>query len=320
MRRRDRMLPGWLRQASVVDPCPRCTVTGPGKKGIIEKTLQAFSRFFTESSYAEGYASRRGLLQFVDPRFKLVGMLWLIVCIILLSRVEWILAILGVNILLALASNVRLAYYLKRVWLFIPLFTLVIAIPAMFNFIVPGQPLFTLTTKGQPLGPVVSPWTIAVTTPGVQGAILFVLRTGTAVSFVVLLTLTTRWTDLLASFQSLKVPTAFVMILGMTYRYVFVLVNVAQDMSLAFRSRTLRPERNEDMRNWLGATIGVLFRRSMNMSELVNLAMISRGYDGKARKVTSFHAESFDWAFLGFLLGLGVVLLMLRNIVVINGI
>jgi energy-coupling factor transporter transmembrane protein EcfT len=58
----------------------------------------------------------------------------------------------------------------------------------------------------------------------------------------------------------------------------------------------------------------------MNMSELVNLSMISRGYDGKVRKVTRFHAQPFDWAFLGFLLGLGVILLMLRNIALINGI
>jgi cobalt/nickel transport system permease protein len=293
-------------------------VAGRGKKGIIEKTTQAFSSFFTESSYAEGYASKRGLLQFVDPRFKLVGILWLIVCIILLTRVELVLAILAVNILLAVASNVRLSYFLKRVWLFIPLFTLVIAIPAMFNFIVPGQTLLTLLTRGQSLGPVVSPWTIAVTTPGVQGATLFVLRTGTAVSFVVLLALTTRWTDLLASFQSLKVPMAFVMILGMTYRYVFVLVSVAQDMSLAFKSRTLRPERNEDVRKWLSATIAVLFLRSMNMSELVNFSMISRGYDGRVRKLARFHAEPFDWAFLGFLLALGVILLLLRNVALIN--
>ena len=137
---------------------------------------------------------------------------------------------------------------------------------------------------------------------------------------MVLLALTTRWTDLMASFQSLKIPTAFVMILGMTYRYVFVLVSVAQDMSLAFKSRTLRPERNEDIRKWLNATIGVLFKRSMNMSELVNLSMISRGYDGKVKRIMRFHAGAFDWAFLGFLIGVGVILLMLRNIAVINGI
>ena len=287
---------------------------------MVDRTIGAFSSFFDESSYAEGYACKRGLLQFVDPRFKLIGVLWLVVCVIFVNRVEWILAVLSVGILLAAASNVRLSYYLKRVWLFIPLFTLVIAVPAMFNFIVPGQPLFVLLSKGQSFGPLVSSWSISLTVPGVQGAVLFVLRTGTAVSFVILLALTTRWTDLLASLQSLKIPKAFVMILGMTYRYVFVLVGIAQDMSMALKSRMLRPERSGDVRKWLGATIGVLFRRSMNMSELVNLSMISRGYDGKVRKITRFHAQPFDWAFLGFLLGLGVVLLMLGNIAVINGI
>ena len=286
----------------------------------MERTIGAFSNFFAESSYAEGYASKRGLLQFVDPRFKLIGMLWLVISVILVTRVEWVLAILGVTLLLAVASKVRLGYYLKRVWLFIPLFTLVIAIPAMFNFIVPGQPLLVILSEGQSLGPLVSPWTISITVPGVQGAILFVLRTGAAVSLVILLALTTRWTDLLASLQSLKVPTAFVMILGMTYRYVFVLVGIAQDMSFALKSRTLIPERSGDLREWLGATIGVLFRRSMNMSELVNLSMISRGYDGRVRKVTEFRAGTFDWAFLVFLIGLGVILLMLRNVVVLNGI
>jgi cobalt/nickel transport system permease protein len=236
------------------------------------------------------------------------------------SRVEWVLAALGVSILLAAASNVKLGYYLKRVWLFVPLFTLVIAIPAMFNFIVPGHPLFVLLSSGQSLGPLTSPWTVSLTVPGVQGAILFVLRTGTAISFVILLTLTTRWTDLLASLQSLKVPTAFLMILGMTYRYVFVLVGVAQDMYFALRSRSVKPERRADVRGWLGATVGVLFRRSMNMSELVNLSMISRGYDGKARGVARFRAQPFDWAFLCFLLGLGAVLLMLHSVAVIGGI
>jgi cobalt/nickel transport system permease protein len=286
----------------------------------VDRTIGAFSSFFEESSYAEGYASKRGLLQFVDPRFKLIGVLWLVVCIILVNRVEWVLAILGVAILLGVASKVRLGYYLKRVWLFIPLFTLVIAVPAMFNFIVPGQPLFVLLSKGQSLGPLVSPWTISITFPGLQGAVIFVLRTGAAVSFVILVALTTRWTDLLASLQSLKVPRAFVMILGMTYRYVFVLVGIAQDMSFALKSRTLSPERSGDVREWLGATIGVLFRRSMNMSELVNLSMISRGYDGRVRKATEFNAEPFDWAFLGFLVGLGLILFMLRNVGVINGI
>ena len=311
------MIPEWLEQGPAVGPCPCCTVTGPGKKSIADRTVGAFASFFTESSYAEAYAQKGGLLQSVDPRFKLVGVLVLLFCTITVTRVEWILGIIGFSLLLAAASRVRVGYYLKRVWLFIPLFTMVIAVPAMFNFIVPGTPLLTLVSKGQSLGPLASPWTIAITVQGVSGAVLFVLRTGAAVSLVMLLILTTRWTDLLASLESAKVPSAFVMILGMTYRYVFVLVGIAQDMSWALKSRTLGPEGSGDLRKKLGAMIAVLLRRSLNMSELVNLAMISRGYDGKVRAVNRFRSEPFDWAFLAFLLLTAVILLTVRNLAVI---
>jgi len=307
------MLPEWLSQRPTIGPCPCCTVSGRLRKSVLERTIEAFWSFFNESSYNEGCARKKGLLQFADPRFKLVGMLWLVVCTILLDRVEWILAILSVVILLAVASNVRLDYYLKRVWFFIPLFTFIISIPAMFNFIIPGPPLFILLTKGQIVGPLVSPWTISITVPGARGAIIFILRTGAAVSIVILFTMTTPWMEMLASLQSLKISPAFVMILNMTYRYVFVLVGIAQEMSMALKSRTLTHERSGDFRKWLGTTIGVLFRRSMNMSELVNFSMIARGYDGKVRSVTRFHAQPFDWAFLGFLIGVGVILLTLRN-------
>lgn len=292
-------------------------MTGPGKKGIVDRMMGDFMNFFSESSYAEGYARREGLLQSVDPRFKLVGTLILIVCIIFVMRVEWILGILGVILLLAVASRVRFSYYLKRVWLFVPLFTAIIVVPAMFNFVVPGQLLLIILNKGQTIGPLTSPWTIGLTVQGVNAAILFVLRTGAAVSLMVLLALTTPWTDLLASLQSLKVPKAFVMVLGMTYRYVFVLVGIAQEMHLALKSRIIRPGTRGQFRSWLGAIIGVLLRRSLETSERVNLAMISRGYDGRVKSINRFHSQPFDWAFLFFLLALGVLLFVVRNLTVI---
>jgi cobalt/nickel transport system permease protein len=253
----------------------------------------------------------------VDPRFKLVGTLFLVFSIILVTRVEWILGVLGLTLLLAAASQVRLGYYLKRVWLFVPLFTAVVVVPAMFSFVVPGEPLLVLLSKGETVGPLVSPWTVTITVQGVNAAVLFVLRTGAAVSMVVLLAMTTPWTDLLASLQSLKVPKAFVMVLGMTYRYVFVLVGIAQEMHFALKSRTMNKWTRGQLGKWLGSTAGVLLRRSFDIGERVNLAMISRGYDGKVREAARFSSTPFDWAFLGFLLALGVLLFLARGLAVV---
>lgn len=310
------MIPEWLNERLPIEPSPDCTLVGPSKKNIIDLTLGAFTGFFRESTYAEGYSGRTGLLQLVDPRFKLVGTIILVTCIAFMTRLEWILGFHLLIFLLVVASRVRLSYFLKRTWLFIPLFTLVVVTPSMFSFFSPGKPLLTLLALGQQIGSFSSPWTIAFTVQGVSAAVLFILRTGAAVSLVVLLTLTTRWTDLLASLQNLKVPKAFVMVLGMTYRYVFVLVGIAQDMYYALKSRTLIPMESGQTRRWIGRTIGVLLHRSFSLSEDVHLAMISRGYDGNVRRLNRFHAQVFDWFFLVFLLTLAALLLTLRNVVV----
>jgi cobalt/nickel transport system permease protein len=310
-------IPDWLKQGQPTVAPPPCSLTGPGRKGVVERTLEAFASFFDESSYAEGYSKRGGILQSVDPRFKLVGILFLVFSVVFVTRVEWILGVIILTLLLAAGSRVRLGYYLERVWLFVPLFTAVVVAPSMLNVIVPGEPLLVLLDKGEALGPLVSPWTVYLTVQGVSAAILFVLRTGAAVSLVVLLATTTPWTDLLASLQSLKFPKAFVMVLGMTYRYVSVLANIAREMHYALKSRTIKPGAQGQFGRWLGATAGVLLKRSFTMSERVNLAMISRGYDGRVRSMARFRSRPFDWAFLGFLLALGVLLFLVRGLAVV---
>jgi cobalt/nickel transport system permease protein len=311
------MMPEWLKQGQAPGPCPCCTLPAPGRKGVVERTLGAFSGFFKESSCSEGYSRRAGFLQSVDPRFKFVGALFLVFCMMFVTRIEWILGVLGLTLLLATASQVRLGSYLKRVWLFIPLFTAVVVLPATFSFVVPGEPLLVLLREGQAVGPLTSPWTVAITAQGVSAAALFVLRTGAAVSLMVLIAMTTPWADLLASLQSLKVPEAFVMLLGMTYRYVFLLVGIAQEMHFALKSRTMGDPTRGELVKWLCGIIGVLLRRSFDTAERVSLAMVSRGYDGRARSTARFRSTPFDWAFLCFLLALGVLLLLVRGLAVV---
>jgi cobalt/nickel transport system permease protein len=68
-----------------------------------------------------------------------------------------------------------------------------------------------------PLGPL----HLGLSAPGVWGALIFV-RVGVSVSLAVLLVLTTPWADLLKSLNALRVPQVFVLVLSMTYRYIFL--------------------------------------------------------------------------------------------------
>ena len=80
----------------------------------------------------------------------------------------------------AVASRIPTDFFVKRVWLGIPLFAGIVVIPSIF--FVEGPALFAVT-----LGPV----TIAPTVPGVMGAVLLVMRVGVSVSLAVLLVMTT---------------------------------------------------------------------------------------------------------------------------------
>jgi len=116
---------------------------------------------------------------------------------------------------------------------------------------------------------------------------------------VVLLTLTTPWNRLLASLRALFVPRVFVQVLGMTYRYLFHLVNGVGEMYTARTARTVRRDRDVVKgRAFVAATAGALFGKAHALSEEVHLAMVARGYTGSTRMLRPRRPGAVDaiWA------------------------
>ena len=78
-----------------------------------------------------------------------------------------------------------------------------------------------------------------ITSQGLTTAGLIVMRVAMSVSIVVLITLTTPWTKLLAALRALFVPKIFILIIGMAYRYIFLLLNSVTDMYTARKARAV---------------------------------------------------------------------------------
>ena len=194
------------------------------------------------------------------------------------------------TLLLALAAKIPLGFFVKRVWVFIPLFAGAIALPAIFNVITPGRPVVTLISFSDPRqwGPIHFPAEIAITEQGLRGAAIFVLRVATSVSFAVLLVLTTEWMRLLKALSALRFPQVGILILGMTYRYIFLFLRVVEGMFLARRSRTVGPTPLREQHHWIAARLGFLLGKSYHLSNEVYLAMLSRGWNGQARSLDGF--------------------------------
>jgi cobalt/nickel transport system permease protein len=290
-------------------------MTGVSRTNFLDKTLLAVAQVAEQSLFSEVYAQRKGLLQLLDVRIKLFSFLYILVLISFLRTPQSLWIAYGFTLALAAASRVSLVFFLKRVWLFVPLFSVSVALPALLNIITPGEPLLVLFTLKKPIvwGPYVIPAEISITHQGLWGAITFVSRVTASVSFAVLFTLTTRWGEAFSGLRAFFVPRIFVMTLSMTERYLFVFLRLIQDMYRARKSRTIRPLSAAAERNWTASRIGITFKKSLDMGEDVYKAMLSRGFRGEFLALKRYHAATLDYIWLVTVLCFGGILVLLEK-------
>jgi cobalt ECF transporter T component CbiQ len=251
------------------------------RSSFIERTLVDINHTLEQSLFAERTARGSGLLQELDPRLKILSALLVLLAVGFSRSLLVILALYFLALALAFFSKIPLAFFVKRVWLLIPFFTGVIALPALF--ITPGAVLAHL-----PLG-------LVITKTGLTTALFLLLRVGTSVSVAVLLVLTTPWNSLLKALGVLRVPAVIILILGMTYRYIHLLLHLTNDMFLSRKSRLLRRMNGPEERRLIAATSGTLLNKSLQVSSEVYLAMQSRGFRNYPRTLDSFKMQTIDW-------------------------
>jgi cobalt/nickel transport system permease protein len=285
------------------------------KTRFLDITLLAIANVAEQFLFSEAYARKQGLLQSLDVRVKILSFSFLLVVTSLLHIPQALWILYGVSLILAALSRVPLGLFLKRVWFFVPLFSAAIVLPALLNVITPGEPVWVLLRLDHPYawGPYNIPREIAITHQGIWGGIIFVSRVAASVSFAVLLTLTTRWADIFAGLRALFLPRVFVMTLGMTYRYLFVLLRLIQDMYRARKSRTISPFSASEERSWIASRVGFLFKRSLEMSQDIYRAMISRGYHGEVFSLNRFRASPGDYLWLVIIFLFGAIMLVFER-------
>jgi cobalt/nickel transport system permease protein len=278
--------PPWLltREPAI---CPCGCIGKRRKHSFVEKTLTGGADLVRQAMFSQDVAAGPGLLQRVDPRVKLGLLLVLLVSAGLVHHVEVLAGIYACTLVLAWSSRLPTGPFVKRVWLFVPIFTGVVLLPATLSVVTPGHVVVELWSwRGTPQG---------FTAQGLTSAVLVVTRVATSISLVVLLTLTTPWTRLLAALRSLGVPRMFVMIIGMAYRYIFVLLSTVTDMYEARKARTVGAQAHDrDARAFLSASAGNLFGKAHHLSEEVHQAMVARGYHGEPHLIETFRLTTLD--------------------------
>ena len=302
-------LPDWMRTRVRPEPLAAKHTRRRSRRSFVRRAVGAFARLLEEMLVSEKMAKAPGLLQSLDARVKVLGLVGLIVIATLLQRPVALGLAYALSLLLGFASRLPLSR-LARVWLAVPLFSAAIIAPATLNVITPGPALLVLWHPAHHhFGPWALPPAVTITTSGIAVASRFLLRVGVCVTLAHLLTATTRPDRLLHGLRALGVPRIFVLLLGMMERYLTVFLRSAQEIHLARLSRTGTLGSTRQEQAWVAAGIGSLLRRTQALGQAVFHAMLSRGYTGEARLLDPPRWRSEDWSFLGGIACLAILLL-----------
>jgi cobalt/nickel transport system permease protein len=261
------------------------------KNNFIERSIMGALCFLKGSVFSDEYTSRPGFLQSIDPRIKLITFAIFILAVLFTKSIMIIFCLYLICLALTCFSKIGLGFFMKRTWIFIPLFSLFIAIPALFSFFSPGDPIFIFKVMNL---------NFTITRQGLDGASLFVMRVVTSVSFAVLLSLTTKHFELLKVLRVVKVPQVFVMVLGMCYRYIYLFMEVIENTYMAIKSRVGRRIHYKKGQHMVAWNMASLWYRSYMLNEAVYSAMLSRGYGGEPVILHDFKTKPKDWAWLCF--------------------
>ncbi len=261
-------------------------MSGYHRGSFFERNIKGLHAAMDRALYAEHSASAGGLLQGIDPRVKVAGLFALIAASALASRLWALAAILAMATALAALSLISLRTLATRVWAGAFVFTGAVAIPALF-----------LTP-----GPAVLPFPnlhIAITAPGLRTASFLLLRVETSATLALLLIFTTPWMHVLKALRVFRAPVVLVVILGMTCRYILLLLETAHEMFEARKSRTVGVLDRGTRRRLAVSAAGVLLNRTSQLSGDVYLAMQARGFRGDVYLLDDFHMQARDWMALG---------------------
>jgi cobalt/nickel transport system permease protein len=232
-----------------------------------------------ETSSADRFFQR------TDARIKVLFLLFYVL-IVSLKKDLLPEALIGAFVfMLVLASRLNVYTFYKKVLLFSLVFGFLVTLPAAFNVVTGGEvilPVFHLSGSHS-FWIYRIPAEIGITRAGMYAVAIVTSRVANslAISFFVLST--TPFPEIIKALKVLRVPDALLMIITLTYKYMFIFARTVEDMHLAKKSRLAGGVSDAEARRWIAGRIAVLFRKSRLRSEEIYKAMRARGFSGDVR-------------------------------------
>ncbi|MGD0280777.1 MAG: energy-coupling factor transporter transmembrane component T [Dissulfurispiraceae bacterium] len=278
---------------------------------FIDKGLR-YIAWVIKAGYVEWEpALTRGLLQKVDSRVKVFFLLFFICLISFKQTINAEAGIAAVLFALAVLSRLNIANFYKRVFFFGFVFGFLVALPASLNIITRGEIMALLIELPKPYDfwGYHIPQQIGITRQGIAGVTMLTLRVSNSVALSLLVIATTPFHEVVKSFKVLRVPGVFLMILTLTYKYIFIFTRTVEEMYLSKKSRMAGRTSGAEGRAWVAGRMAFIFRKTQLRCEEVFKAMLARGFSADIRFYGHRLFGAGDRLFAVFMLCAGIVII-----------
>jgi cobalt/nickel transport system permease protein len=280
---------------------------------FLDRTILNSARALKSIFLQAENASKKNLIQNIHPHIKLFSLIYLVIMISVARNLNAQLLAASFIFLFYIIARLRIAHVYRKVLFLAIIFGFLIILPASLNIITPGKIILNLISFNKPYHFWIYsiPQKIGFTLEGFQVVSLFFFRVLNSISLAMLIMYTTSFPSFIKSFKILGVPDAFLMIISLAYKFIFILSRTIEETFFALKSRLLGNIRNNNIRKLVGGRTFFIFKKSMVIYENTYYAMVSRGYQGKIILHSQKQLNYKDFAVMVVIIALGIGIIII---------
>ena len=255
--------------------------TGRGRRGeaVLDRALHRIGSVIGATFMQWEFASKKGVLQAMDARVKLVCLLFLLVVGTVKNAMVPGLSLAGLLFVLVCLSRLNPVHFYRRIGALAFLFGFLIVLPAACNLVTDGAIILPLLhmRAARTLWLYTLPATIGITREGLSVVGLVTLRMVNCLTISFLLLHTTPFPQIIKSLKIFRVPDVLLVVFVLTYKYIFIFSKMLEAIHLARKSRLSGGSAAGEAGAWAAGRITFLFRKTQGRCEEIFQAMVSRG-------------------------------------------
>lgn len=235
-------------------------------------------------------------LQHVHPVEKMVFSLFLLFfALVVKNSLVSLITFIVVSAFTIFIAKIPFTYYIKL--LLLPVFFLLSGVLTIIISFASGQVSISDSMWSTHIGS----FQVYISESSLYRAGNLIITVLGSVSCLYFLTLTTPLTDILNVLQKIKLPSLFIELIALTYRFIFVFLDESVNIYQAQSSRLGYITVRQGIKS-LGTLISILFLKVFQRTTQLSIAMDSRGYHDKML----FLNESYRYSIVNWLVMIAI--------------